>query len=176
MSLFFDVLTAINDPNQQGSVEHLETVVDSFQQLASRQGLDMAQMAALLDSLGGALQPVLQDHASALGVVGLEGLLGKLAGSGSLGLLHIAIPRPIQREIIQAVAQQTGVEADQIQAMLPQLLPAIIGLLGLGSAQPGTSGTNSLLEAFLQSPPGQSTDLGTVITFANRFLNPPAQP
>ena len=38
MSLFFDVLSAINNPNQQGSVEQLGSVVESLQQLASRQG------------------------------------------------------------------------------------------------------------------------------------------
>jgi hypothetical protein len=175
MSLFFDVLSAINNPNQQGSVEQLGSVVESLQQLASRQGLEMAQMTALLNSLGGALQPVLQDQASAIGPGALEGLLGKLSGSGSLGLLQVAIPRPLQQEIIQAVAKQTGVNADQIQAMLPQLIPAIMGLLGMGAAKPGTSGQNSLLTAFLNSDQGQSTDLGTVITFANRFLSPPAQ-
>lgn len=175
MSLFFDVLSAINNPNQQGNVEQLGSVVDSLEQLASRQGLAMEQMTTMLDSLGGALQPVLQDQASALGVGALEGLLTKLSGSGSLGLLQVAIPRSIQQEIIQAVASQTGVQADQIQAMLPQLIPAIMGLLAMGAAKPGTSGQNGLLTAFLNSEQGQSTDLGTVITFANRFLNPPAQ-
>ncbi|MEY3297686.1 MAG: hypothetical protein RLZZ597_946 [Cyanobacteriota bacterium] len=174
MSLFFDVLSAINNPSQQGSVEQLGAVVDSLEQLASRQGLEMDQMAALLDSLGEALQPVLQDQASALGVGQLEGLLNKLSASGSLGLLQVAIPRSIQQEIIQAVAKQTGIQADQIQAMLPQLIPAIMGLLGMGAAKPGTSGQNSLLTAFLTSEQGQSTDLGTVITFASRFLNLPA--
>lgn len=175
MSLFFDVLSAINNPNQQGNVEQLGSVVDSLQQLASHQGLAMEQMTAMLDSLGEALQPVLQDQASALGVGPLEGLLTKLSGSGSLGLLQVAIPRPIQQEIIQAVAKQTGLQADRIQAMLPQLIPAIMGLLAMGSAKPGTSGQNGLLSAFLEGAPGQGTDLGTVIKFADRFLNPPAQ-
>ncbi|MEB3291303.1 MAG: DUF937 domain-containing protein [Leptolyngbya sp.] len=175
MSLFFDVLMTINNPSQQGSVAQLSRVVDDLHQLAHRQGLDMAQMTALLNHLGKALQPVLQDQASALGTVGLESLLGKLSGAGSLGLLQVVIPRPLQREIIQTVAQPTGVEADCIQAMLPQLLPAILGLLGMGAVKPGTRGSNSLLEAFLQLPPGQGTDLGTVLALATRFLNPPAQ-
>ena len=175
MSLFFDVLTTINNPNQQGSVAQLSHVVEALDRLAEGQGLEQTQMTALLNHLGEALQPVLQDQAEALGTAGLEGLLGKLSGSGSLGLLQIAIPRPLQRDIIQTVAQQTGVEADRIQAMLPQLLPAILSLLDMGAAKPGTRGPNSLLNAFLQSPPGHSTDLGTVLAFATRFLNPPDQ-
>lgn len=175
MSLFFDVLSSINNPNQKGSVEQLSSVVGSLQELASSQGIDNTQMFAMLNALGSALQPVLNDQAAALGGAGqLESILGKLAGSGSLAMLQSAIPPQIQQEIIQSVAQKTGVNAATIQSMLPKLLPIIVGLLGMGATKPGTAGNNGLLEAFLNSGQGNATDLGTVMKFANRFLNAPA--
>lgn len=166
MSLFFDVLSAINSPDQQGSVGQLDTVVASLHQLAQGQGLEVEQMADLLNGLGEALQPVLQDQASVLGVSQLDRLLGTLSGPGGVGLLQVAIPRPIQRDIIQRVAQKTGINADQIQAMLPQLIPTMMTLLGMGATKPGIDGQNGLLEAFLKAKPGQGTDLGAVLTAA----------
>lgn len=176
MSLFFNVLSSINNPNQQGSVDQLSSVVGSLQDLASSQGIDNSQMVTMLNALGGALQPVLKDQAGALGGAGqLEGVLSKLAGSGSMAMLQAAIPPQIQQEIIQSVAQKTGVNAGMIQSMLPKLLPVITGLLGMGSTKPGVAGKNSLLDAFLNSSgQGNATDLGTVMKFANRFLNAPA--
>jgi hypothetical protein len=47
MSLFFDVLSSINNPNQQGSVDQLGSVFNSVQQLASSQGMNTDQMSSL---------------------------------------------------------------------------------------------------------------------------------
>ena len=174
MSLFFDVLSSINNPNQQGSADQLSSVMTSVQQLASSQGLQNDQMGSLLNSLGGALQPVLQQQASTMGANQLDGMLSKLGGSGGATALASAIPPQMQQQLIQAVAQKSGMNAGMVQTLLPQLLPIVMGLLGMGAAKPGAaSGGNSLINAFLNSGASNTTDLGTVMQFAGRFLNPP---
>lgn len=50
-----------------------------------------------------------------------------------------------------------------------------MGLLSIG-AKPGMAGGgNALLNAFLNSGGSGTTDLGTVMKFAGRFLNPPQE-
>jgi hypothetical protein len=174
MSLFFDVLSSINNPNQQGSIDQLSSVMTSVQQLAGSQGINTDQMGGILNALGDALQPTLKQQATAMGNGQLEGMLGKLSGAGGAAALAAAIPPQMQQQIIEAVAQKSGFNAGMIQTMLPKLLPVVIGLLGMGAAKPGAvSGGNPLLKAFLNSGSANTTDLGTVVKFADRFLNPP---
>lgn len=174
MSLFFNVLSSINNPNQQGSVDQLSAVIGSVQQLAGSQGLNHDQVSSLLNALGGALQPVLKQQASTLGAGQLESILGKLAGPGGAAALAAAIPPQVREQLIQTVAQQSGLNAGQLQSLLPKLLPIVVGLLGLGATKPGVAGGgNPLLGAFLNSGAPNTTDLGTVVKFAGRFLNPP---
>jgi hypothetical protein len=173
MSLFFDVLSSINNPNQQGSVDQLGSVFNSVQQLASSQGMNTDQMSSVLNALGGSLQPVLQQQAGSLGAGQLDGMLSKLSSAGGLAALQSAIPPQMQEQLIQSVAQKSGLNAGMVQSMLPQLLPVVMGLLGMGATKPGASGGNGLLNAFLNSGKSGTTDLGTVMNFAGRFLNPP---
>ncbi|MGF1570810.1 MAG: DUF937 domain-containing protein [Nodosilinea sp.] len=174
MSLFFDVLSSINSPNQQGSIDQLSSVTSSLQQLASSQGINPDQMSSVLNALGGALQPALKQQAGTMGAGQLEGMVGKLAGAGGLSALQSAIPPQMQQQLIQAVAQKSGLNAGMVQSMLPQLLPVVMGLLGMGATKPGVAGGgNALLNSFMNSGATGTNDLGTVMTFASRFLNPP---
>ncbi|MBW4463021.1 MAG: DUF937 domain-containing protein [Nodosilinea sp. WJT8-NPBG4] len=174
MSLFFDVLSSINNPNQQGSIDQLSSVMTSVQQLAGSQGMNIDQMGGILNALGEALQPTLKEQAATMGTGQLEGMLGKLSGAGGAAALAAAMPPQMQQQLIEAVAQKSGLNAGMIQTMLPKLLPVVIVLLGMGTAKPGAvNGGNPLLKTFLDSGAPNSTDLGTVVKFADRFLNPP---
>lgn len=173
MSLFFDVLSSINNPNQQGSVTQLGNVVGGLQQLATSQGIDAAQMQSVLSSVGGFLGPALQQQQGMLGGGGqLENLVGQLGGSGAPATaMQSLIPPQVMQQLVQVVSQKTGLDAGMLQGLLPSLIPAVMGLLNMGSSQPGTRGDNPLLGAFLSG--GSNADLGEVFKFANRFLNPP---
>jgi hypothetical protein len=185
MGLFFDLLSSINNPDQQGSIDQLSAATNALQQVASTQGIDANQMQSLMTALGGALGPALKQQQGLMGGGTLENLVGQIASSGlaselgatgfSSTALGSAIPPQIQQQITQAIAQKTGINSGMIQAMLPQLLPAVMGFLNMGSPKPGAGGGNPLLSAFLDGSSG-SSDLGEVMRFAGRFLNPPANP
>lgn len=174
MSLFFDVLSSINNPNQQGSVEQLSSVTSSLQQLANSQGMTNDQMSSIMTALGGALQPALKQQVGMMGAGQLDSMVGKLASTGGLAALQSMIPPQMQQQLIQTVAQKSGLNPGMVQSMLPQLLPVVMGLMGMGATKPGQAGGNSLMNAFLDSDRSGSTDLGDVMKFANRFLNPSA--
>ncbi|MGB3135676.1 MAG: DUF937 domain-containing protein [Nodosilinea sp.] len=173
MSLFFDVLSAINDPDQRGSIDQLSSVMAAVQQLANSQGMSADQMNAMLNALGGALQPALQDQSTTLGAGQIDGMLGKLARAGGAGALMAMIPPQIKRQLIELIAQKSSVDVGVAKKMLPKLLSVVLGLLDMGTARSGTNSANPLLGAFLNSDAPHVTDLGTVITYADRFLNPP---
>lgn len=176
MGMFFDVLSAINNPNQQASVSQLASINDAIQQVATSQGIDAGKTQSLMSALGGFLRPALKQQQSAIGGGQLESMLGRLGtGAGTAAgatALSSLLPPQMQQQMIQAIAQKTGLSPNMLQSAIPVLVPAVLGLLNMGANKPGTGGGNPLLKTFLDSDQDGDTDLGDVFKFANRFLSP----
>ena len=173
MGLFFEILSAINNPNQNGSIEQLSTVMNGLKQVGGDR-VDPSTMQTVLSTVGGFLGPSLKQQILG-GAFPIEGILGKLTG-GNLdsSLLSSILTPQLQEQIAQAVAQKTGMNATMIQTMLPSLLPAVLGFFKMGEGTAGSGASNSVLQAFLDSDKDGDTDLGDVFKFAGRFLNSPA--
>jgi hypothetical protein len=190
MGLFFDVLSAVNNPNQQASIEGLSSMTNAVQQFAGKNGLDASATQSLISAVGGALRPVLQQQATAAGGTSqLAGMMSQFAGKNPLGsmvgqasggnfdmsALQSMIPAEMQQQLINGISQKTGMNASMIQGMLPSVLPIVMNFFNMGASAPGSRGGNPLLSAFLDSDRDGDTDLGDVMKFAGRFLNAPHQ-
>ncbi|MFQ4142644.1 DUF937 domain-containing protein [Chlorogloeopsis sp. ULAP02] len=175
MGLFFDVLSAINNPNQQGSVNQLESITNSIQQLATNRGIQPSQIQSAMSVLGNILRPTLQKQQSALGGAQLQNLINQaVTTSASASGQQSLLSPQLQQQIVQAVSQKTGLSPNMIQAALPSLISAVLGFLNMGATIPGIQASNPILNTFLDSDRDGDTDLGDVLRFANRFINPPA--
>ncbi|MBV9388232.1 MAG: hypothetical protein JOZ78_17565 [Chroococcidiopsidaceae cyanobacterium CP_BM_ER_R8_30] len=172
MGLFFDVLSAINNPNQQASVSQLESITNTIQQVTANQGFDSSKTQSILSALGGAIAPALAQQQGLMGNNQIQDLVGRFGGGAGDTALQSLFPAQVQQQIIQGVAQKTGVSPNLLQSMLPTLLPAVLGLLNIGASKPGVAGGNPLLNAFLDQNRDGSADLGDVFKFATRFLSP----
>lgn len=173
MGLFFDVLSAINNPNQQANVSQLESITQSIQQVASTQGIDASKTQSLMSALGGFLRPALKQQQTVMGGSQMESLLGRLGTVGaSSAALSSLFPPQMQQQMIQSISQKTGLSPNMLQSAIPILVPAVLGLLNMGASKPGVSGGNPLLSAFLDGDRDGDTDLGDVFKFASRFLSP----
>ncbi|PSB01591.1 DUF937 domain-containing protein [Merismopedia glauca] len=173
MGLFFEILSAINNPNQNGSVDQLSTVMNGLQQVGGDR-IDPNTMQTVLSTVGGFLAPSLKQQMLG-GALPVDGILSQLTGGNiGSGLLSSILTPQLQQQIAQAVAQKTGMDATMIQTMLPSIVPAVLGFFKMGEATPGSGASNSVLQAFLDSDRDGDTDLGDVFKFAGRFLNRPA--
>lgn len=181
MGMFFDVLSAINNPNQEASIDKLSEVTGSLNEITSNTDLDPSAMEGVLSSLGGVLSSHLKDESQKDGNF-LDGIMDKftggddnpLTGGGNplTGGIQSMISNQMEDQIIRAVAAKTGLNTSMLQGVVPRLLPAVMGLLRMGKTTPGAVGEsgNPLLKSFLDGDGG--ADLGNVFKFANRFLNP----
>lgn len=179
MGLFFDVLSSINNPNQQGSVDTLSTILQTVQQVTGGNGVDASASQGILSVLGGITRSALQQQQGTVGAPSLEGMLGQLAGgalggAGGSAALQSLLPPGLQQQAVQAIAAKTGLNPTLIQTMLPSLISTVLGFLNMGAPAPGSRGTNPLLSAFLNSDNDSDVDMGDVLKFAGRFLNPPS--
>jgi hypothetical protein len=171
MGLFFDVLSAINNPNQQANVGQLEILTQKIGQTAATHGLDSAQMPMILSALGGVVGPALSQQKGLIGGDRFENLMTQAGSADSASALQALFPAPMQSEIIQSMAQKTGLNLSMLQPLVLTLLPTVLGLLNMGSSKSGQQGSNGLLNTFLDGDRDGDTDLGDVMKFAGRFLN-----
>jgi hypothetical protein len=173
MSIFFDLLSAINNPNQQANVGQLETLTGQLGQLATTNGIQPNQIQGMVSVLGQALQPVLKQQQSGLGGGLLENIMGQVVNSGGgASALQSLLPAQAQQQIIQTVAQKVGLNPQMVGSVLPSLLPIVMGFFNMGSSTPGAAGANPILKAFLDGDQDGDMDLGDMLNLANRFLKP----
>jgi len=174
MGLFFDILSSINNPNQQGNVSQLESVINTVNQLSTNYGIDASKMPSVISTVGSLIRPVLQQQKSLPGG-SLESLLGQLIGaSGNAAALQSLIPPQVQQQMVEAIGQITGLSANQIQTALPTIISSVVSLLNMGASKSGIEGSgNQILNAFLNADKDSDVDLGDVMKFSSRFLNPP---
>lgn len=174
MGMFFDVLSAINNPDLQGNVPHLETTVNALQQFAGQNNISPSTMQTMMSALGGIMQGQLRQQ-SGMGPSQLMALLNQGTGAGGgAASWQSLLPPQMQQQVVQMLSQRTGMNPGLVQAALPTLIPAVMGLLQMGNPKPGAShtSTNPLLTTFLDRDRDGDTDLGDVFKFANRFINP----
>ncbi|MGA9377270.1 MAG: hypothetical protein WBV73_00590 [Phormidium sp.] len=174
MGLFFEILSSINNPNQQGSVSQLETILNTVKQLSVNWGFDTSQIQSLMSTLGSLLRPVLQQQDSLSGG-SLESIMRQFMGAGaSVAALESFLSPELQEKMVQTIAQTTGLSPNKIQTALPTLIFSVISLLNMGASKPGIQGGgNPILIAFLNADKDRDVDLGDAIKSATRFLNPP---
>ena len=84
------------------------------------------------------------------------------------------MPAGMQEQLLQGVMQKVGLNSEQAQGLLNNLMPMLLQFLHLGAPAPGSSGGgNPLMSAFLDSDHDGDVDLGDAFKFAGRFLNSP---
>lgn len=179
MGLFFEVLSAINNPNQKATIEQLGSMVSSVQQLATDKNIDASTMQTVMSTVGGFLRPALQQQKNLGGLDQLQNLIGQVtsgggatATGGSLGMLSSLLAPQLQGQIVEKLAQATGLSPSVLEGVVASVLPGIMGLLNMGGSFPGAKTDNPLLVAFIDSDNDKDVDLGDVLKFANRFINP----
>lgn len=176
MGLFDQVVSALNNPNQQANPGQLGGILNTVQQVTNGQGMDATTSQALLSVVGRHVRSALQEKRTTQGASQVEDLVNRYSGTGANPSAVPSIFSPEQEQrTVQDSAQATGLNAQTIQSLLPVLIPVVLQFLQSGSAkQPsarGTGGSNSVLSAFLDSDRDGDVDVGDAISVAGQFLN-----
>jgi hypothetical protein len=170
LSLFDQILGAVNNPGQQGSMDQLGGLVNMAQQVSSQYGMDPAMTQTVMSMLGGAVQSGLQNHQDANGLDATQGLVQQLGSSATADPNAIAslIPVDVQQQTCGSIAQRTGLDPGMVQSMLPNLIPVAMNMLQGGAAQGGSG--NPLLNTFLDKNHDGNLDMGDAMGLAMQFM------
>jgi hypothetical protein len=162
MGLFFELLNSINDPKQSGNIDQLSGVLTAATHVAQQNNLDPTMMQGVLSAMSGPMRSTLQSGGNPMDI-----LSSVMSGNPS-AIGNLFTPQ-LQQQMIQTVAQKTGISSTVLQMAIPLLIPVVLNVFKMGDGSAGKLDTNSLLSTFLQ---GDRADLGQVMKYADRFLNP----
>jgi hypothetical protein len=174
MGLFDQVLGAINDPNQQANPDQLGQILNTVQQLAGNKGVDPGMTQTVTSIVGKYVRSSLQQQRATGGNEQVASILDRFGGTSANPSAVEALFSPQQQQqLSQDAAQQTGLNAQTIQSMLPVLIPVVLNLLQSGK-QSGSANasrsSNSVLNSFLDSDADGDVDMGDALSVASRFL------
>jgi uncharacterized protein YidB (DUF937 family) len=169
MSLLDAITSAIANPNQQGSTDQLSNILNTVGAIAGSQS-GTTNSPALMSAVGSVVQSALQNHQAQIGSTGVENLVSQYAGnSANTGAVQ-AVFGGQEQQAVQAIAQRTGMDANQINAVLPMVLPVVLNLLQSGAQTGSNSGGNPVLNSFLDGDHDGDVDLGDIFAKAGSFL------
>ncbi len=176
MGLFDQILSAVNNPNQQASPDQLGTILNTVQQLSNHRGLDPATTQTAISVVGGYVRSALQQQRATGGAAQAETIVNQFGGTHpSANALEALFSPQQQQQVAEAVAQRTGINADQVMALLPILVPIVLNLLKQGNQASGASASagqsNSVLNSFLDADGDGDVDIGDAMSMAGQFLN-----
>lgn len=162
MGLFFELLNSINDPKQSGNIDQLAGVLTAATHVAQQNNLDPGMMQTVLSAMSGPMRSTLQNGGNPMDILSSV-MSGNPSAIGSL------FTPQLQQQMVQTVSQKTGISSSVLQMAIPLLIPVVLNVFKMGGGSSGKLDTNSLFNAFLQ---GDRADLGQVMKYADRFLNP----
>ena len=173
MGLFDQILSAIDNPNQQASPNQLGNILGVVQQLSGNQGVDAGTTQLAMSVLGGHVRSALQDVRSNSGDAQAQQVVNQFSGTNPN-------PQAVQSlfgggqlmQIVADIAQRTGLDNTTVQAMIPVLVPLVLNLLKTGgNAQNPAQGGNPVLNTFLDGDGDGDVDITDAMSMASRFLN-----
>lgn len=172
MGLFDQIISAVGNPEKQGSMEQIGNVINTVQQLSGNAGADKSTMQSAMSIVGNFVRSSLQEKRVAQGEEAVQSLVNEHGGTSPNPQAVSSLFSPqMQQQISEAVSQRTGLDMNTIQSMLPMLVPMVLNLLKTGaSSQNPQQGNNPVLNSFLDADGDGDVDMADMMQMASRYM------
>lgn len=172
MKLFDQIVSAISNPTQQASTNQIGTVLSAVQQLSQTYHTDPGTTQSILSIVSHFVRSSLQEKRATGGNNAVQALVNQFSGTTANSAAIAALfSIPQLNEMISAIASRTGLNPQQIQGMLPLLIPVVLQLLQTGaSSQNPQNDSNPVLNQFLDANNDGEVNIADAIQLASRFL------
>ncbi len=171
MSLFNQILSAIDNPEQEASTSQLGTILDTVQQLSSANSGQSSAIESAMSIVGNYTRSALQDQKNQGGEAQAQQLITQFAGnSANASAVNSLFSNSQVRAMIEQISNRTGLNSQMIQSLLPILVPVVLSMLKTGSKTNSAAGGNSVLNSFLDSDGDGDVDMADAMRMASRYL------
>ena len=168
MSLFNQILSAINNPQQEATNSQLGGILNTVQQLVGNYQSNSTAVQSAVSIVGNYTRSALQKKRESEEEQGVETIINQFAGTqANQQIVQALFTTPQIQQIVREIEAKTGMGSSQVQAMLPMLVPIVLNFLKTGT---NTNGSNPVLNSFLDADNDGDVDLADVMQMTNRYL------
>lgn len=171
MGLFDQVMGAIADPKRQASAKQMTDILGTAKQIGHQNNASSDNMQQAMSVIGSFVRSSLKDKKQTQGTDAAQALVEEGSANGAS-----VVPKLFNNsqltEMISAVTQKTGLNPNQVQGILPMVLPLVMQFLSAGNSKGGAPATdhNPILTAFLDSDGDGDVDMGDMLGMAGKFM------
>ncbi|MGD1896370.1 MAG: DUF937 domain-containing protein [Phormidesmis sp.] len=171
MGLFDQVMKAVADPSRQASASQLTQILGSAKQVAKENNADADTMQQAMSVIGGFVRSSLKEKRQAQGNDAAQALIEEGSANGAAVIPKLFSSGQLT-EMISAVTDKTSLNTNQVQGILPMVLPLVMKFLSSGNAKGGVpaTDTNPILTAFLDGDGDGDVDMGDMLGMAGKFM------
>ena len=171
MSIFNQILGAIDNPEKEASPNQLGLILDTVQQLSSNYQANPDAIQSAMSIVGNYTKSALQQQRSQGGTAQVNQLINQFGGTQANSQVLSTLFNSSQvQDMIQQISLRTGLNANTIQGMLPILVPLVLNFLKTGNDKRNIQGNNPVVSSFLDSDGDGDVDLKDAINMASRYL------
>jgi Bacterial protein of unknown function (DUF937) len=172
MGLFDQIIGAVTNPNQQGSLGQLGSIINTVQQVSNSTGADPSAIQSVLGVVGNYVRSSLQEKQATGGNEEAQALVNQFAGtSPDPEAVNSLFSPDTQQEVAEVTAQRTGLDIGTIQQLLPLAVPLVLNFLQSGAnAQNPQSGGNPVLNSFLDADGDGDIDIADAMQLASQYM------
>lgn len=171
MSIFQQILSAIDNPEQEASSNQLSSIFDTVQQLSGNYQANPSAVQSAMSIVGNYTKSALQQQRRQGGTAQVNQLIERFGGTqASPQVLSTLFGSSQLQEMILQISRRTGLNSQTIQAMLPILVPLVLNFLRTGNNKRNVQGSNPVLNSFLDSDGDGDVDLNDMMNMASRHL------
>jgi hypothetical protein len=171
MSLFDQILGAIDNPNRQASPSQLGEILSTVQQLSNNAHTDPSTMQSVLSVVGSYARSALQQKRANEGEQQTQEFVNQFGGTQpSSQAVQMLFGAPQIQQIVQEIESRTGLSSGTVQAMLPILVPLVLKFLQTGNSTSPGQGSNPVLNSFLDADGDGDVDIADALQMAGRYM------
>ena len=171
MSIFNQILSAIDNPDREASSNQLGSILDTVQQLSGNYQTKPDTIQSAMSIVGNYTKSALRQKRDREGLGQVNQIINQFGGTRANPQILSALFGSSQlQDMILQISRRTGMDARTIQSLLPILVPLVLNFLKTGNNRRNIQDRNPVASSFLDSDGDGDVDLMDAMGMASRYL------
>jgi hypothetical protein len=171
MSIFEQIISAIDNPDREASTNQLGSILDTVQQLSANHQTKPDAIQSAMSIVGSYTKSALQQKRSSGDLTEINQLVNQFGGTQANSQVLSALFSNSQlQDMVKQISLRTGLNSQTILSLLPILVPLVLNLLKTGNKKGNVQAQNPVVNGFLDSDADGDVDLTDAMKMASRYL------